>query len=100
MGGNMINRDIRSYGILERHVENLKVKYGSAMRDQIKTDMTIRTPGLNSRTFKDISLLNLATIIEARLLDIIDKVMEQIKMSGCQDKLGAGVVLTGGVAQI
>jgi cell division protein FtsA len=31
MGGNMINRDIRSYGILERHVENLKVKYGSAM---------------------------------------------------------------------
>ena len=100
MGGNTINRDIRSYGILERHVENLKVKYGRAMRDQIKTDMTIRTPGLNSRAFKDISLLNLATIIEARLLDIIDKVIELIKISGCQDKLGAGIVLTGGVAQM
>ncbi len=31
MGGNAINRDIRSYGILERHVESLKVRYGSAM---------------------------------------------------------------------
>ena len=64
MGGNAINRDIRSYGILERHVESLKVRYGSAM------------------------------------LDIIDFVMAEIKASGCQQKLGAGVVLTGGAAQM
>ena len=100
MGGNTINRDIRSYGILERHVESLKVRYGSAMRDQIKTEMSIKTPGLNARMPKEISLLNLAAIIEARMLDIIDFVMAEIKASGCQQKLGAGVVLTGGAAQM
>ena len=100
MGGNAINRDIRSYGILERHVESLKVRYGSAMRDQIKTEMSIKTPGLNARMPKKISLLNLAAIIEARMLDIIDFVMPEIKASGCQQKLGAGVVLTGGAAQM
>ena len=100
MGGNAINRDIRSYGILERHVESLKVRYGSAMRDQIKTETSIKTPGLNARMPKEISLLNLAAIIEARMLDIIDFVMAEIKASGCQQKLGAGVVLTGGAAQM
>ncbi len=100
MGGNAINRDIRSYGILERHVESLKVRYGSALRDQIKTEMSIKTPGLNARMPKEISLLNLAAIIEARMLDIIDFVMAEIKASGCQQKLGAGVVLTGGAAQM
>ena len=80
MGGNAINRDIRSYGILERHVESLKVRYGSAMRDQIKTEMSIKTPGLNARMPKEISLLNLAAIIEARMLDIIDFVMAEIKV--------------------
>ena len=100
MGGNAINRDIRSYGILERHVERLKVRYGSAKRDQIKTEMSIKTPGLNARMPKEISLLNLAAIIEARMLDIIDFVMAEIKASGCQQKLGAGVVLTGGAAQM
>lgn len=97
MGGNSINKDIRAYGILERHAENLKIRYGSAMRDQVKSETLIRTPG---RMSKEISQLNLAAIIEARMLDIIDLTMAEIKASGCQDKLAAGVVLTGGAAQM
>ena len=100
MGGNLINKDIRSYGILERHVENLKVKYGSAMRDKVQSEKFITTPGLNARVPKEISFQNLAAIIEARMLDIIDFVKEEIKNSGYEDRLGAGVVLTGGCAQL
>lgn len=100
LGGNAINKDIRSYGILERHVENLKVKYGSAYRDKAPSDKFITTPGLNARVPKEISFQNLAAIIEARMLDIIDYAMEQIKISGYTDRLGAGVVLTGGAARI
>lgn len=100
MGGNTINKDIRSYGILERHVENLKVKYGSALREKVTSDKLITTPGLNARISKDISTLNLASIIEARMLDIIDFIMEEIKRSGYSDRLGAGIILTGGCAQL
>ena len=100
LGGNVINKDIRSYGILERHIENLKVKYGSAWREGAPADKYITTPGLNARVPKEISFQNLAAIIEARMLDIIDYVMEQIKASGYADKLAGGVVLTGGSAQM
>lgn len=100
LGGNVINKDIRSYGILERHIENLKVKYGSALREGAPADKYITTPGLNARVPKEISFQNLAAIIEARMLDIIDYVMEQIKLSGYAGKLGGGVVLTGGSSQM
>lgn len=100
MGGNIINKDIRSYGILERHVENLKVKYGVAMRDKAPADKFITTPGLNSRVPKEISFQNLAAIIEARMMDIADFVTEEINTSGYKEKLGAGVILTGGGARL
>lgn len=100
MGGNAVNRDIHSYGILEKHVESLKVKYGSAMRELVQSDKYISTPGLNARAPKEISFQNLSAIIEARMLDIIDFVMEEIKTSGYRDRLNAGVVLTGGAAQL
>ena len=100
MGGNVINKDIRSYGILEKHVENLKTRYGEAMRDAAQPDKYITTPGLSAKASKEISSQNLAAIIEARMLDIIDFVVEELKKSGFQDRLAAGVVLTGGGAQL
>ena len=90
MGGNVINKDIRSYGILEKHVENLKTRYGEAMRDAAQPDKYITTPGLSAKASKEISSQNLAAIIEARMLDIIDFVVEELKKSGFQDRLAAG----------
>lgn len=100
IGGNVINKDIRSYGILEKHVESLKTRYGEAMRDAAHSDKYITTPGLSAKASKEISSQNLAAIIEARMLDIIDFIVEELKKSGFQDKLAAGVVLTGGGAQL
>lgn len=100
IGGNAINKDIRSYGILERHVENLKIKYGCAMRDRVTADKYIATPGLNARVPKEISFQNLAAIIEARMMDVVDFVMEEIEASGYKGKLGAGIVLTGGSSRL
>jgi cell division protein FtsA len=99
LGGNIINKDIRSYGILERRVESLKVKFGGAVSAMEKADTFITIPGLNARDPKEISCRNLAAIIEARLLDIIDSVKYEIKRAGYEGRLGAGIVLTGGAAQ-
>ncbi len=100
LGGNTINKDIRSYGILERHVESLKVKFGSAVGEMERADKYITIPGLNARDPKEISFRNLASIIEARMLDIVDCVMAEIRRSGYLGRLGAGIVLTGGVANL
>ena len=99
LGGNIINKDIRSYGILERRVESLKVKFGGAVGALERADKFITIPGLNARDPKEISCRNLASIIEARMLDIIDCVRFEIKKAGYENRLGAGIVLTGGSAQ-
>ncbi|MEE1419404.1 MAG: rod shape-determining protein, partial [Alistipes ihumii] len=96
----VVNKDIRSYGILEKHVESLKTRYGGAMREKAQPDKFITTPGLSAKAPKEISCQNLAAIIEARMQDIIDFAVEEIKKSGYQNKLSAGVVLTGGGAQL
>ncbi len=100
LGGNIVNKDIRSYGILERRVESLKVKFGSAVGALERADKFITIPGLNARDPKEISCRNLASIIEARMMDIIDCVLFEIRKSGYEKKLGAGIVLTGGCAQL
>lgn len=96
MGAEAINKDIRSYGIMERYVEELKVKYGCALASMVDSEKLIKVPGRTPSDHKEISFKNLAAIIEARLFDIVDYVKDEIKDSGYEDKLSAGIVLTGG----
>lgn len=100
MGASAINRDIRTMGVPEKHVESLKRKYGSAVADLAPEDKLIRVNGRTSREAKDILLKNLATVIEARATDIAEFVLQEIKDSGYASKLAYGIVLTGGSAQL
>jgi len=98
MGASAINRDIRTMGVPERHVESLKRKYGSAVAELAPEDKLIRVTGRTVREAKDILLKNLATVIEARATDIVEFVQQEIKDSGYASKLTYGIVLTGGSA--
>src|SRR3546814_2888149 len=60
----------------------------------------ISIPGLRGREPKEISVRNLAYIIQARMEEIIEHVYYEIKSSGYEKKLIAGIVLTGGGAQL
>lgn len=100
MGAKAINRDIRSQSIPEKHVESLKCKYGSAVADLAPDDKMIRVSGRTAREAKDILLRNLATVIEARAMDIVEFVMQELKDSGYIQKLAFGLVLTGGSARL
>ncbi len=100
IGADAINRDIRSYGIMERYVEDLKTMYGCAVAEMVDGEKLVKIPGRTPNDYKDISFRNLASIIEARVTDIIDYVLEEIKEAGYEGKLGAGLVLTGGSANL
>ena len=60
----------------------------------------VSIPGLRGRPAKEISLRNLASIIQARMEEILEQVYFEIKNSGYERKLGAGIVLTGGGSQL
>ena len=99
IGSAAINSDIKAIAIPERSIEKLKVTHGYAVADKIpeeKRTQSIKIKGRTQRETKEVSFYNLAQIIEARVLDIIEHVMEELKDSGYGDKLGAGIVLTGG----
>jgi cell division protein FtsA len=103
-GGNVITDDIKEgCSIIEKQAELLKVKFGSAWPGENKENEIVSIPGLRGREPKEISLKNLSKIINARVVEIIEQVFNEIKEYGHEDprkKLIAGIVLTGGGAQL
>jgi cell division protein FtsA len=97
IGGDLINKDIRQAGILERCAEDLKLR-GVAMAEYASTQiLPVSTVGYSSK--KGISQKNLSMIIEARLMDIIEAVQNELNKSGYAKLLEGGIVLTGGSAR-
>ena len=98
-GGDVITNDIKEgCCILGRLAELAKVKYGSALADTVSTDQVVTIPGLKGREAKEISFKSLAYIIQARMEEILGAAIFEIETSGYLEKLGAGIVLTGGGA--
>ncbi len=100
-GGDIITEDIREgCSIIKRHAEEVKVKFGSAMASFTRDDEVVSIPGIRGRQPREISFRNLASIIQARMEEIFEHVYYEIKNSGLERKLIAGIVLTGGGAQL
>ena len=100
-GGNIITQDIKEgCRIMQRQAEMLKVKYGSALASESKENEVVCIPGLRGRDPKEITLRNLASIIQARMEEIIELVNLEIKNSGYEKKLIGGIVVTGGGSQL
>ncbi|HPD54241.1 MAG: cell division protein FtsA [Bacteroidota bacterium] len=100
-GGNVITEDIKEgCAILKNQAELLKVKFGSALADKNQENEIVSIPGLRGREPKEISLKNLASIIQARMEEIIELVYQEIRSSGYEKKLIGGIVITGGGAQL
>lgn len=96
IGGNVINNDIKNFGILNKHVEKLKTKFGEAIAAKAPAESYIKIQGVNGQAPKQIAIKALAGIIEARMFDIIEYVKNEMDKGSGGVKLGAGVVLTGG----
>lgn len=100
-GGNIITEDIKEgCSIIKTQAELLKIKFGSALSSENQENEIVSIPGLRGRPHKEISLKNLAHIIQARMEEIIEHVHYEIRNSGYEKKLIAGIVVTGGGAQL
>jgi len=96
-GGNIITEDLKEgCGIIRTQAEQLKVKFGSALAQENQENEIISIPGLRGRKHKEISVNFLARIIQARMQEILEFVLFEIKSSGLEKKLSAGIVITGG----
>ncbi len=99
LGGNVVTSDVKEgCGVLHKQAESLKTQFGSALGDLEREDMVVTIPGIEGWESKEISFKSLAYVIQARMEEIVDYVMFQIESSRLYDKLGAGIVITGGGA--
>jgi len=100
-GGNVITEDIKEgCTIIKSQAELLKIKFGSALASENQENEIVSIPGLRGRPHKEISVKNLSAIIQARMEEIVEHVYYEIKNSGYEKKLIAGIVITGGGAQL
>jgi cell division protein FtsA len=97
-GGNVITKDIKEgCSITAKEAESLKRQFGQAIADFAPENKVV-TIQRNGWEPKQISFKSLAHIIQARMEEIIVHFFFQIKNSGYVDKLGAGIVITGGTS--
>lgn len=101
-GGENITNDIKNgLGVLKTQGEQMKVQFGYALADEAKNNAFITIPGLRGQHPKEISVKNLAHIIQARMQEILDFVVYHLKQVGLDNKLlNGGIILTGGGSQL
>lgn len=98
LGGNSITRDITTLQMEEEEAERLKVTYGDAILEEEEGEEPATCPLEDGGRTLELSRLN--NIIEARTEEIIANVWNQLQISGYDDKLLAGVIITGGAANL
>jgi len=100
--GENITNDIKTgLGVLKTQAEQMKVQFGSALANEAKANAYITIPGLRGMPAKEISVKNLANIIQARMNEILDFVTYHLKQVGLDNKmLNGGIILTGGGSQL
>lgn len=80
--------------------EEIKIKYGHALSRAIDPTEMVELQAFGDRTRVSVSRQQIAWILEARAKDILELILKEVKKSGYDGLLPAGVVLTGGTAEL
>jgi cell division protein FtsA len=100
-GGSIVTSDIKKgCYIMQAQAEMLKVRFGKAIAEHARPNEVVVIPGLRGQSSKEISLHNLAQIIQARMEELVEMIYAQILRSGLDKVLTGGLVLTGGCANL
>ncbi|MDD5065822.1 MAG: cell division protein FtsA [bacterium] len=99
LGGNHITNDV-AIGLRTpiTSAEIIKKRYGCALTDLVDTQEIIEVPGVGGRPGKKVARKLLTEIIQPRMEEIFELVKREMKMSGFDEMIGAGAVLTGGTS--
>lgn len=100
-GGNSLTDDIKEgCKVLKQHAEALKVRFGCALASEAQENQVVAIPGITGRDHREISVKNLAHIIQSRMEEILEDVDRVIRTNPFRNKLIGGIVITGGGSQL
>lgn len=82
------------------HAEEIKIKYACALEQMASSDETIQVPSVGDRPPRRLERQTLAQVVEARYRELFNHVHKQLRQSGFDSMIPAGLVLTGGGAKM
>ncbi|PIE00525.1 MAG: cell division protein FtsA [Thiothrix nivea] len=82
------------------HAERIKVDYGTALRQLVEEEAFVEVPGVGEREARSLSTQTLASVIEPRYEELFSLVLQELRHSGYEERIGAGIVLTGGTSKM
>jgi len=83
-----------------QHAEDIKIRYACALTQLAGADETIKVPSVGDRPPRDLSRQSLAEVVEPRYDELFTLIQAEIRRSGYEEIIPAGVVLTGGTSKM
>ena len=83
-----------------RNAEEIKIKYGCALQDLVDSNQMIDIPVIGDRAARRIPGRALAEVVEARYEELFTLALNELRRSGLENHIAAGVVLTGGASKV
>jgi len=83
-----------------QHAEDIKVQYACALTQLANAEETIDVPSVGERPSRRLARQTLAEVVEPRYEELFTLVQAELRRSGFEDLIAAGVVLTGGSSKM
>ncbi len=83
-----------------QHAEDIKIRYACALTQLAKEDETIKVPSVGERPSRDLSRMALAEVVEPRYDELFTLIQAELRRSGYEELVAAGIVLTGGTSKM
>lgn len=101
IAGDQVTNDIAvSMRTPTQYAEEIKIKYACALTQLARAEETIKVPGVGDKPPKELSRQALAEVVEPRYDELFTLVQAELRRSGFEDLIAAGIVLTGGSSRM
>ena len=101
IAGDQVTNDIAvSLRTPTQYAEELKIKYACALSQLANPDETIEVPSVGDRPSRRLARQTLAEVVEPRYEELLSLIRDELRRSGFEELIAAGVVLTGGSAKM
>ena len=83
-----------------QYAERIKIKYASVLPEEVNPEEAIQVPSMAKHPPKQVQKRALAQVVAARYEELFELVLAELRRSGFEDLIAAGIVLTGGASHI
>ena len=101
IAGDQVTNDIAvSMRTPTQYAEDIKIRYACALSQLANPDESIEVPSVGDRPARRLARQTLAEIVEPRYEELFNLIREELRRSGFEEAIAAGIVLTGGSARM